>query len=70
MVGVIRMDRLRNEDVRQRMEVVRKLSERVDQRELGWYGHMVKMGEKHHLRKRVWKAEASGVRVRGRPRRG
>lgn len=69
MVGVMRMDRVRNEDVRQRTEVVRKLSERVDQRVLSWYGHMVRMGEEC-LTKRVWKAEVNGVRVRGRPRRG
>ncbi len=69
MVGVTRMERVRNEDVRQRTEVVRKLSERVDQRVLSWNGHMVRVGEEH-LMKRVWKAEVSGLRVRGRPRRG
>ncbi len=60
MVGVMRMDRVRNEDVRQRTEVVRKLSERVDQRVLSWYGYMVRMGEER-LTKRVWKVEVSGV---------
>ena len=66
MVGVSRLDRLRNEEVRRRAGVERKLSERVDQRVLGWYGHMVRMNDER-LTKRVWKAEASGVRMRGRP---
>ena len=66
MVGVSRLDRLRNEEVRRRAGVERKMSEKVDQRVLGWYGHMVRMREER-LTKRVWKAEASGARLRGRP---
>ncbi len=64
MVGVTRMGRVRNEDVRQR-----ELSERVDERVLSWYGHMVRMGEEG-MTKRMWKGKVSGVRVRGSPRRG
>ena len=52
--------------MRRRAGVERKLSEKVDQRVLGWYGHMVRMREER-LTKRVWKAEASGARLRGRP---
>ena len=52
MVGVSRLDRLRNEEVRRQAGVKRKLSEKVDQRVLGWYGHMVRMCEEH-LTKRV-----------------
>jgi hypothetical protein len=37
------MDRVRNVEVRQRTGVVKKLSERVDQSVLRWYGHMVRM---------------------------
>ncbi len=46
---------------------MRKMSERVDQRVLSWYGH-VRMGEEC-LTNRVWKAEVSGSNLR-RPRRG
>ncbi len=48
---------------------MRKMSERVDQRVLSWYGHVVRMGEEC-LTKQVWKAEVSGPNLRGRPRRG
>ena len=37
------MDRLRNEDVILGAGVERNLSERVNQRALGWYGHMVRI---------------------------
>ncbi len=47
MVGVTRMDRIRSEDVKQRTEEVRKLSEWGHQRVLSSYGYMVKMGEGH-----------------------
>ena len=40
MVGVSRLDRVRNEEVRRRAGVERKLSEKVDQRVLGWYGYV------------------------------
>ncbi len=36
MVWVTRMDRVRNEEVRRRAGIVRKMSERVDQRVLSW----------------------------------
>ncbi len=39
MLGVSRMDRLTNVEVRQRTGVVRKLSDRIDQSVLRWYGH-------------------------------
>ncbi len=42
---------------------------RVDQRVLSWFGHVVRMDEEH-LTKWVWKAEVSGLNLRGRPRRG
>ena len=38
----------------------------MDQRALGWYGHMMRLDE-DSLTNSVWKAEASGVRLRGRP---
>ncbi len=51
-------------------EVERKLSERVGQRVLSWYGHMIRMDEDPMTK--VWRTEVSGagVRVRRRPRKG
>ncbi len=45
ILGLSRMDRVRNEDVRRTAELERKLSEKVDQRLLRWYGHMIRMDE-------------------------
>ncbi len=69
MAGVTRMDRVRNEEVKRQMGIVRKMSERVDQRVLSWYGYVVRMGEEC-LTKRVWMAEVSGPNLRGKPRKG
>ena len=40
LVGVSRMDRVRNEDVRWRAGIERELSSRADQRVLRGYGHL------------------------------
>ena len=43
MCGMTRMDRLRNEVVRERLGVEEKLSERVDRKVLKWYWHVERM---------------------------
>ncbi len=48
------------------MGVVRKLSDRVDQSVLRWYRHMVRMDEERQTKK-VWRAQVTGGRRRGRP---
>ncbi len=45
MVGVTRKERVRNEEVRRRAGIVRKMSERVDQTVLSWYVYVVRMVE-------------------------
>ena len=67
MIGVTRMDRVRNEEVRRRTGVERELGDRVDERVLRWYGHMERMSEER-LVKEVWKAEVEGKNMRGCPR--
>jgi len=67
MLGVTRRDRVRNEMVRERTGVVRELSRRVDERVLGWFGHVERMNEER-LVKRIYGAEVNGRRTRGRPR--
>ena len=61
LVGVSRMDRVRNEEVLRRAEIERELSSRADQRVLRWFGHVERM---------VLMTEVSGGRVRGRWRLG
>ena len=67
LVGVSRMDRVRNEEVRRRTGIERELASRADQRVLRWFGHVERMDE-YRMARRVLMAEVSGVRVRGRPR--
>ena len=69
LVGVSRMDRVRNEEVRRRVGIERELASRADQRVLIWFGHVERMDE-HRMARRVLMDEVSGGRVRGRPRLG
>ena len=43
LVGVSRMDRVRNEEVRRRAGIEMKLASRADQRVLRWFGHVERM---------------------------
>ena len=69
LVGVSRMDRVRNEEVRMRARIERELASRADQRVLRWFGH-VEIMDDYRMSRRVLMAEVSGGRVRGRPRLG
>ena len=69
LVGVSRMERVRNEEVRMRAGIERELASRADQRVLRWFGHVESMDE-YRMARRVLMAEVSGGRVRGRPRLG
>ena len=40
LVGVSRMDRIRNEEMRSRARIERELASRTDQRVLRWFGHV------------------------------
>ena len=40
LVGVSRMDRVRNEEVRRRAGIARELANRADQRVFRWFGHV------------------------------
>ena len=63
------MDRIRNEEVRRRARIERKLASRADQKVLRWFGNVERMDE-YRISRRVLMAEVSGGRVRGRPRLG
>ena len=69
LVGVSRMDRVRNEEVRRRAGIERELESRADQRVLRWFGHVERMDE-YRMARRVVLAAVSGGRVRGWPRLG
>ena len=59
LVGVSRMDRVRNEEVRRRAGIKRELASRADQRVLRWFGHLERMVE-YRIARRVLMAEVSG----------
>ena len=69
MDRVSRMDRVRNEEVPRRAVIDIELASRVDQRVLWWFGH-VEIMDDYRIAWRVFMAEISGGRVRGRPRLG
>ena len=69
LVGVSRMDRVRNEDVCRRAGIETELASRADQRVLSWFGHVERLDE-YRMARIVLMADESGVRVRGRPRLG
>ena len=45
LVGVSRMDRVRNEEVRRRALIERELASRADRRVLRWFGLVERMDE-------------------------
>ena len=58
LVGVSRMDRVRNEDVRSRAGIERELASRADQRVLRWFGHVERTDE-YRMARRVLMAQCS-----------
>ena len=64
MCGDMRMDRVRNEVVRERVGVPEKLSGRVDWKVLKWFGHVERMGSER-MTKRVYMSEVEEQRGRG-----
>ena len=69
LVGVSRMDRVKNGKVRRRAGIERELASRADQRVLRWFGNVERMDE-YRISRKVLIAEVSGGRVPGRPRLG
>ena len=69
MAGVSRLDRVRNEEVRERTGVRRELAARVDMNVLRWFGHVERMDNERLLRK-VMDFKVDGRSARGRPRFG
>ena len=65
LVGVSRIDRVGNEEVRRRAGIERELEIRADQKVLRCFGHVERMDE-YRMARRVLMAEVSGGRVRGR----
>ena len=69
LVGVSRIYRVRNEEVRRRAGIEREVASRADQRVLRWFGH-VERGDTYRMARSLLIVEVSGVRVQGTPRFG
>ena len=69
LVGVSRMERVENEEVRRRAGIEKELVSRADQRVLRWFWHVERINEYRRAR-RVLMTEVCGGRVRGAPRLG
>ena len=63
------MVRVRNEEVRRRAGIERKIASIVVQRVFRWFGHVERMDD-YRMARRVLMVEVSGGRERGRPRLG
>ena len=68
LVGVWRMDSVRNEEVRRRAVIERALASRADQRVLRWFGHVERIDE-YGMAEGI-DGQSQWGRVRGRTRLG
>ena len=59
LVGVSRMDRVRNVEVRRRAGIEMELASRADHRVLRWFGHVERMDD-YRMARRELMAEVSG----------
>lgn len=66
--GVTRMDRVRNEEIRQRMNVQTDALNYIEEKRLQWYGHVRRCSSSRWIN-RVTDWSPIGRRKRGRPRR-
>lgn len=64
--GITRRDRIRNEIVREELEI-QAISTKIEEQQLGWFGHLVRMDNERPV-KQVWEARVLQRRRRGRPR--
>ena len=64
--GITRRDCIRNDTVREWFKVV-PVRDKIEQRQLSWFGHMVRMSRSRQV-KAIWKAGVNRKRKRGRPK--
>lgn len=64
--GVTRRDRIRNQTIREDLNV-EPIIESIEKQKLKWFGHMMRMGEERQTKK-IWLARTANKRTRGRPK--
>lgn len=66
--GITRMDRIRNETVRDELNIT-SVQEWIEQQQLKWYGHLIRMRDTKPAKK-IWNTKVRREKKRGRPRKG
>ncbi|KAL1448567.1 hypothetical protein WDU94_013997 [Cyamophila willieti] len=64
--GVTRLDRIRNEVIRNKLRVT-EVTKKIQERRLQWYGHVMRRDE-DYVGKIVNRMQVAGRRARGRPK--
>ena len=67
MCGVAKLDKIINERIRGKKKV-RKITKKVQDKRLKWYGHAMRR-EEHNVGRRAMEMKVQGRRKRGRPKR-
>ena len=67
VIGITRLDRVRNVDVRNELET-ELLIDKIEQGQLWWFGHLIRI-KAHMSVKEVWEANTLQRRAKGRPAR-
>ena len=67
MLGIKRLDKVRNEKIREVYGIRKGVNEVITENLLRWYGHVKRM-DADRVVKRVYVSECRGARIRGRPR--
>ena len=62
-----RVDRVRNNRIKEMCEWKKSMTERAEQGVLRWFGHLIRMNEERIVKK-VFNSEVDGERGRGRPK--
>lgn len=65
--GISRLDRIRNEEIRRRMQAHDTAVDRLERRSLKWFGHLLRMDDQRWPKK-LLKWKPPGRKKRGRPR--
>lgn len=65
-LGVRRLDKMRNTDIRQELGTA-PLQRKIEEQKLRWFGHLCRMNNDRQV-KSVWEARTTGKNRRGRPR--
>lgn len=66
VLGVCRMDKRRNEDIRKELGI-KSVKQILEEKKLRWFGHIVRMEEGRQVKK-SWEARPLGKNKRGRPK--